>query len=126
MRVGRRFFEVTKSPATAALAFAGRAVAVFGTSGGTSATALLSWNAPTLDESGAAVTVNHYTVYASTNSDDWNLGTFLTPVDTPTNATSYSWQDPAFATGTTWYFWVRAVVTGGAQSTPSQIATHSF
>lgn len=129
MRVGRRFIQATANPVVGALFLSGRGVAVFGTSASTGTTALLSWNAPSTDESGATATITAYMLYASTSSEDWNLGTFVTPVQTPSNATSYSWQNSAFVASTTWYFWVRAIVTVGgvtAYGAPSQFATKTF
>lgn len=72
----------------------------------------LSWTAPTLDESGQSMTPAGYLLYAGQNP-----GEVRVTYDLPSpGATTYLWNDPAFVSGSTWYFMIRAYSSSGAYS----------
>jgi Fibronectin type III domain len=98
-----------------------------GTSGGSgspatpvTATATLSWKAPTSNTDGSPLAnLAGYNIYYGTDSSA------LTQTIQVANAAALGYVVSGLAKGTTWYFQVTSYTTGGQESAPSPVTTKS-
>jgi len=92
-----------------------------GTTGSTTpvtATAALSWNAPTQNSDGSPLTnLAGYNIYYGTDPSA------LTQTIQVANATALSYTVTGLATKTTWYFTVTSYTSAGEESAPSSVTS---
>jgi len=92
-----------------------------GTTGSTTpvtATAALSWNAPTQNSDGSQLTnLAGYNIYYGTDPSA------LTQTIQVANATALSYTVTGLATKTTWYFTVTSYTSAGEESAPSSVTS---
>lgn len=87
------------------------------TSGGGGSGITVTCTAPTLDESGAAASIDHYNVYISQNAEDYDAGAWRW-YSTANSTCSYTIPSADTAGWSAVYVWISAVSPAGAESTP--------